>query len=510
MNALFIYPEIPDTFWGFKYALEFVSKKSAFPPLGLLTVAAMVPPEWKKTLVDMNVRDLTEQDLIRADYAFISAMHIQKESVRRVVGLCREYGIKTIAGGPYFTTSPDDFNEIDHVVLGEAELTLPELVKDLERGCAQHTYTVGPKPDLAFTPLPCWDLIDFNDYDSMLVQFSRGCPFDCEFCDIVQLNGRKQRTKTSRMFIRELNDLHRRGWRGSVFIVDDNFIGARTRVKQMLTELVLWMNRHGRPFRFFTEASIDLSEEEDLMELMAAAGFCKVFIGIESPSRNSLEEAGKIQNTRRDLLESIRIIQLHGLEVMGGFILGFDHDEEDIFDRLIEFIQRSGITVAMVGLLEALTGTRLWKRLKKEGRLLWEATGNNTDGMVNYVPKMDRDALIRGYRRVLDSIYSPAAYYRRCLSSIRGTKLPAVSFIGLDEVKALFKSIWRIGVKNEEGFRKYYWKLLLEILVVKPRSFGDAVRAMIMGLHLRKTLLRNIESTVFAVQNRGASLSIPG
>ena len=489
MNALFVYPEIPDTFWGFKYALEYVSKKAESPPLGLLTIAAMVPATWNKRLVDLNVRPLSEDDLLWADCAFISAMYIQKASAENVIRLCRASEVKVVAGGPYFTTSGDDFSSIDHVVLGEAEKIFPLLLNDLERGKAKHVYSSPKKPDLALTPLPDWDLIDFNDYDSMLLQFSRGCPFDCEFCDIVQLNGRRQRTKGASRFLQEMDALYHRGWHGPVFIVDDNFIGARSRVKEMLPELAKWMDRHGRPFYFFTEASVDLADDEELMDLMVKAGFNRVFIGIETPDAGSLQEAGKTQNTRRDLLQSVRIIQHHGLEVMGGFIVGFDHDSEDIFDRQIDFIQSSGITVAMVTLLEALTGTKLWKRLKGEGRLLVEFSGNNTDGMLNFVPRMDRDTLIRGYWRVLETIYSPAAYYRRCIVFLKASGQRARSRVDAQGLRALFRSVWRIGVRNEAGFRRYYWKFLVHTLIRKPSFFGEAVRTMIMGIHFRRALL---------------------
>ena len=494
MNVLFIYPEIPDTFWGLKYVLEFVSKKAEFPPLGLLTIASMVPGSWCKRLVDMNVRSLTQQDLLWADYVFISAMYIQKSSAENVIKVCRAHGIKVVAGGPYFTTAVDDFSMIDHLVLGEAEITFPLFLEDLEKGCPKHVYTAQEKPDLSLTPVPDWDLINFHDYDSMLVQYSRGCPYDCEFCDIVLLSGRRQRTKGTSQFLRELDVLYNRGWRSLVFIVDDNFIGAKFRVKEMLRELVVWMDHHGKPFHFFTEASVDLAEDEELMDLMADAGFNNVFIGIETPNAGSLEEAGKAQNMRRDLLESVRIIQRHGLEVMGGFIVGFDHDSEDIFDRQIEFIQSSGIIVAMVGLLEALTGTKLWKRLKEEGRLLCEASGNNTDGMLNFVPTMDKDTLIQGYRRVLETIYSPAAYYRRCITFLKVYNQRTVPRFGMPGIKAFFRSIWRIGIKNEGGFRRYYWLLLMRSLILKPRFFGEAVQTMIVGVHFRRTLLRYKET----------------
>lgn len=494
MNALFIYPEIPETFWGLKYALEFVSKKAELPPLGLLTIASMVPENWQKRLVDMNVKTLSPQDLAWADYAFISAMSIQKASVETVVQMCRAHGVKVVAGGPYFTTAGNDFSMIDHLVLGEAEITFPVFLKDLAIGCPQHVYTAHGKPDLSITPVPDWDLINLNDYNTMLIQFSRGCPFDCEFCDVVQIYGRKLRTKKTFQFIRELDALYNRGWRSRVFVVDDNFIGAKSRVKEMLHDLAAWMDRHGRPFYFFTQASVNLADDQELMDLMADAGFNNVFVGIETPHTGSLQEAYKTQNMQRDLLKSIRSIQRHGLEVMGGFIVGFDHDPEDIFDQQIEFIQSSGSIVAMVSLLEAPTGTRLWKRLKKEGRILEEFSGNNTNCDLNFIPKMDRTTLIQGYQRVLDTIYSPAAYYKRSIDFMKFYNQRTVPRFVLGSVKAFFKSIWLIGLKNQGGFRRYFWLLLMRTLILKPRFFGEAVETMIVGLHFRRMILKYTQS----------------
>lgn len=491
MNALFIYPEIPETFWSFKYALEYISKKSAFPPLGLLTIAAMVPDTWNKRLVDMNIRPLTDEDLIWADYAFISAMSVQKASFSRVLIRCRDLGVKVVAGGPHFTMEEGAIEGVDHLVLGEAEETFRNFLEDFSKGQAKGIYIPELKPDLDLACEPDWSLIDFRDYDSMLLQFSRGCPFDCEFCDIVRINGRKQRTKSPSRFISEVEGLFLKGWRGSVFIVDDNFIGVKSKAKEMLKVLAHWMDKHGRPFHFFTEASVNLAEDEELMNLMAEAGFNKVFIGIESPNAQSLGEAGKQQNLRVDLLKSVRIIQRHGLEVMGGFIIGFDSDPEDIFEKQIEFIQGSGIIMAMVGLLEALKGTRLWKRLSSEGRLLSESSGDNTDCELNFIPKMNRETLLSGYRRVLETIYAPAAYYRRCREFLVQYKQHTVSIIDGSGIRAFFKSLWRIGICNEEGFRPYYWKLLIRSILTQPKTFGEVVRLMIVGIHFRKCLLKD-------------------
>jgi radical SAM superfamily enzyme YgiQ (UPF0313 family) len=488
MKVLLLYPEIPDTFWSFKHALRFISKKAAFPPLGLLTIAAMIPHTWEKRLIDMNVRSLHDSDLLWADYVCISAMHVQRRSVAEVIARCRRLGVKIIAGGPYFTTSSDTFADIDHLVLGEAETVLSVLFDDIGNGMPKQFYSSVNHPDLSLTPVPQWDLIDFRDYESMLLQFSRGCPFDCEFCDIVVLNGRKQRTKPSEQFIREIDSLYRRGWRGSVFIVDDNFIGSKSKVKEMLCSLGKWMDRNGRPFHFFTEASINLAEDDELMSLMAYAGFNKVFVGIETPNIESLKETNKHQNTKKDLLDAVKTIQQNGMEVMGGFILGFDNDPENIFERQINFIQSSGITMAMVGILNALPGTKLWKRLGKEGRLIGESSGNNTTSSINFIPKMDIGKLADGYRQVVETIYSPEVYYRRCITFLRGYRQKTVSKIQFSGIAAFFKGLWHMGIRNEEGFRRYFWKLLIRSLFINPKTFGEAVRLLIVGIHFRKSM----------------------
>ncbi|HEY6871952.1 MAG TPA: radical SAM protein, partial [Geobacteraceae bacterium] len=376
MKILLVYPHYPDTFWSFRHALKFIGRKASFPPLGLLTVAAMLPGEWEKRLVDMNVRALSDEDLAWADCVFISAMTIQRQSAREVIARCRRLGVKTVAGGPLFTACHEDFPDVDHMVLNEAELTLPPFLDDLLRGEPRHLYTDERRADLRETPIPLWDLADVRQYAAMNIQYSRGCPFDCEFCDITGLFGRTPRTKELTQLIAELESLYARGWRGAIFFVDDNFIGDRKKLKrEVLPAMIDWMERKGRPFYFYTEASIDLADDGHLMELMVRAGFEEVFVGIETPHEDGLAESGKVQNRNRDLLASVRRLQQAGLQVHGGFIVGFDSDPPSIFERQIRFIQESGIVTAMVGVLSVLRGTKLYQRLSREGRLLCDTSG---------------------------------------------------------------------------------------------------------------------------------------
>ena len=316
-----------------------------------------------------------------------------KSSAAQIISRCRLQGKRVVCGGPLFTSSPEAFDEADHLVLNEAEVTLPLFLKDLQAGSPQHVYRTEEKPDISLTPAPRWDLINMKYYASMSVQYSRGCPFDCEFCDIVNLNGRKPRVKSSAQMIRELQILYDMGWRGRVFFVDDNFIGNRTKVKAFLKDLSPWQESRGFPFSLYTEASVNLAQDEELMHLMTDAGFDSVFLGLESPEEECLAECGKHQNRSLDLVEAVKTIQRNGMEVMGGFIIGFDNDPPNIFERQIKFIQNSGVVKAMIGLLNAPPGTRLYHRLKEEGRLLEQGTGDNCDGSMNFVPKMDAQIL---------------------------------------------------------------------------------------------------------------------
>jgi radical SAM superfamily enzyme YgiQ (UPF0313 family) len=487
MRVLLVYPEFPDTFWSFKYALKFTSKKSVFPPLGLLTVAAMLPQEWEKKLIDMNVRRLRDGDIAWADCVFISAMSIQSASAHSVITRCKRAGVRVAVGGPLFTACPEKYKMVDHLILNEAEITLPPFLNDLEKGCAAHIYTSDEKPDITQTPVPLWSLIRMKDYSSMNIQYSRGCPFNCEFCDVVVLFGRKPRLKTARQVTAELDALYDDGWRGTVFFVDDNFIGNKEALKSsVLPAAITWQEAHGYPFHFDTEASINIADDEELMQLMVSAGFRQVFVGIETPNEDSLSECGKNQNCGRDLLACIETIQSHGMEVQGGFILGFDSDPDTIFDTLTRFIQQSGIVVAMVGLLNAPRGTRLYQRMEKEHRLTSDFTGDNTDYSMNFTPKMAYDKLVSGYKNVVASIYGPESYYQRVTRYLDAertlTRKPVKLCPG--DVVSFLKSVFRLGIVGKE--RRLFWRLLLHTLRHNPAQLQKAVTYAVYGHHFRK------------------------
>lgn len=489
MRVLLLYPKFPKTFWSFKYALPFIGKKAAFPPLGLLTVAAMLPQDWEKKLIDLNIQDLNEKELKLADLIFISAMIVQKESVQEIINLAKKNGKKIIGGGPLFTTGYEEFlNDIDCFVLGEAETTLPSFLEDFKNGNLKKVYRSDQWPDVNNTPIPEWGLIDMKKYASLCIQFSRGCPFNCEFCDIVLLNGHFPRTKNKEQVLQELNVLYQLGWRGGVFFVDDNFIGNKIKLKsEILPAIVAWMIEKKYPFSFHTQTSINLADDEELITLMVKAGFTAVFVGIETPKEESLKGCGKFQNVNRDLLASIRRLQNHGLQVQAGFIVGFDQDTPSIFNRMILFIQTSGIMTAMVGTLQALPKTRLWERLKREGRLISEPTAN-TDGTINFVPKMNLRSLTSGYKKIISRIYSPKYYYRRLITFLKeyqpGEKKGRPKKFTFNQILALLKSIWVLGIK-EKG-RRYYWKLFFWSLFKKPKFFPLAIDLAIKGFHFRK------------------------
>ncbi len=488
MNILLVYPKVAETFWSFKHALRVVGRKAAFPPLGALTVAAMLPKSWNLRLVDLNVRPVKDEDLWWADYVFISAMIAQKDSARQVIDWCRKLSVKTVGGGPLFRAYRNDFPDVDHLVLGEGESTVPRFVRDLEKGLPQALYDCDDHPPLENTPTPLWDLIDLNNYSCMSVQYSRGCPFNCEFCDIIVMNGRVPRTKNNEQMLAELDALYERGWRGSVFIVDDNFIGKKKEVKSLLRAIAVWQAGHRRRLTFFTEASVDLAEDLELMDLMVKAGFNKVFLGLETPSEEGLRECGKAQNLRQSLSDSVSIIQNQGLAAMGGFIIGFDSDPPDIFQRQVNFIQINGIVTAMIGLLTAIPGTRLYQRLEEEGRLLFKASGDNTDasGSLNFIPKMDRSTIIDGYKWVMNTIYSPEMYYKRILAFLHQYHPKAVTSLESQDLLALVRSLWFLGLADKDSNKGYYWRLLKDGLSKYRQAFADVVTMSIYGYHFRK------------------------
>jgi len=497
MKILLVYPQYPDTFWSFRYALKFVSKKASLPPLGLLTVAAMLPDDWEKKLVDMNVSQLSDEDIGWADFVLISAMVVQRDSAKEVIKRCQRLGTRTVAGGPLFTTGHREFKGVDHLVLGEAEVTLPMFLRDLERGNPQRIYLSKARPDIQETPVPLWSLINQKQYSSMSLQYSRGCPFNCEFCDIIILNGHRPRTKSQEQVIAELEALYRHGWRSGVFIVDDNFIGNKRKLKEeILPAVIAWQKSKKHPFVLSTEASINLADDETLMRMMVEAGFNCVFVGIETPNEASLVECNKTQNRNRDLVASVKKIQNHGLEVQGGFIVGFDSDPISIFKSQINFIQNSGIVTAMVGLLNAPPGTRLYKRLKKENRLLRAFTGDNTDLSLNFIPRMNHATLINGYKQILDTIYSPKQYYERVKAFLKEYRpnIRKKSKPHPYQLAAFLKSIWVLGFK-EKG-RRYYWKLFLLTLMKYPRKLPISISLSVYGYHFRKVVEKYISTPI--------------
>ena len=485
MRVLLVYPVFPDTFWSFKHALEFVRKKAGAPPLGLLTVAALLPEPWEKRLVDMNVRALSDADIQWADMVFVSAMVIQRDSARQVIDRCRDLGVKVVAGGPLFTIEPEEFADVDHLVLNEGEITLPQFLADLEQGEPQRLYTTDQFPDITQVPVPLWHLADLKSYETVSIQFSRGCPFNCDFCNVTVLLGHRPRTKTAQQIIAELDALYALGWRRGVFFVDDNFIGNRRVLKESVLPALIEWRRDKEGLTFNTEVSINLSDDPELMRLMSEAGFNTVFVGIETPNEDSLAECNKFQNKGRDLVESVKRLHRFGLQVQGGFIVGFDSDTPRIFQQQIEFIQRSGIVTAMVGLLQAPPGTKLYQRMEQEGRLVSSLSGDNVNGSTNIIPRMDLEALRKGYRQILDHIYSPQHYYERVRTFLQDYEPPKIHIkIDAGYVAAFFRSIYRLGIKGQE--RVQYWKLVFWTLFRKPRLFPLAITMAIYGFHFRR------------------------
>jgi radical SAM superfamily enzyme YgiQ (UPF0313 family) len=486
-NILLVYPKVPsNTYWSFKCALKFIRKKSAMPPLGLLTIAALFPDKYNLKLIDLNVAPLNESDIHWADAIFISAMIVQQDSMREVIRRCKRVGKIIVAGGPFPTSNYQDIADVDHFLLGEVDLTLSDFLLDLEKGIAKPVYPKPCHPDISNLPVPRFDLLDMDAYGSMAIQYSRGCPFHCEFCDIWTIYGNKPRLKSADTLLKELDALYDLGWRGPLFLVDDNFIGNKKRVKtELLPALKVWQINHGYPYHFFTEASINMGEDEKLLTAMREAGFNQVFIGVETPDPKGLEETGKKQNLKTNMENSIRTIQRHGMEVMAGFIIGFDSDKEDIFDRQISFIQQNAIPKAMIGFLNALPGTRLYHRLKMEGRILKASLGNNTHCMTtNFKTIMDPNRLKEGYKNILACVYdfNLKNYFERCshfLDTIEYTGYFQRK-IHVKDLIIFFRSICG-QVFTPYGFQ--YLKFVFRSMIKHPNIFGEAISLCISGHH---------------------------
>ena len=489
-NALLVYPRQPPTYWGSDFALDIVGVKSAFPPLGLLTIAAMFPPGYDLRVVDMNVASLEDSDLEWADMVFTSTMIVQRTSLENVIERCNRAGVPVVAGGPHPTTFHDEIDGVSHFVLDEAEEIFPEFLSDLADGTAKAVYREPMKPDVTRTPVPRFDLIDMDSYFSMGVQFSRGCPFDCEFCDIIKLYGQVPRTKSPDQVIREFDTLYELGWRGPVFLVDDNFIGNKREAMKLLPEIAAWQRERGHPFTLSTEASVNLSRMDELMDIMVEAGFDTVFLGIETPNPKALLKTKKQQNvSKRDdnyLFTAVRTIQGKGMQVQGGFILGLDGDDEGVFDAQIEFIREAGIPVAPIYLLTALRGTDMYERFRRENRLIDVPLGNNATTL-NFKTEMDRGTLIEGYMRVTATLYDPALenYLERCLALLENLEFVPHLYKPKSR-NAVFADLMgvrsRLSARQIPAFTKYIAKVSKD----HPRLLPMAVRLAAMGYHFEK------------------------
>ena len=506
-NALLVSPEFPTSYWGYQHALEFVDKKSVMPPLGLLTVAGMFPEEgFNLRLVDMNVDPLTDADIEWADAVFTSTMIVQQQSLIDVAARCKEAGTPVVAGGPHPTSFSDELEHVDHLVLGEVENSFADFLSDWQQGTAQRIYDVPPKPNVSDAPVPRYDLLNMEAYDSMASQFSRGCPFDCEFCDITKLFGRVPRTKDSVQMLAEFDTLYELGWRGGLFLVDDNFIGNKRDALRLLTAVAEWQEERDYPFKLYTEASVNLAAMDELMDAMVAAGLHMVFLGIETPTAAALAKSKKGQNVKEGegsfLLDAVRAIQHKGIEVAGGFIVGLDGEDETVFDAQIDFIQEAGIQRAMVGLLTALRGTDLHKRLDEEGRLLHHSSGNNVEIALNFVPEMDPETLIAGYKRVLTTLYDGSLknYFTRTLKMYEhlNPDTPAVRArngrITKSDVRAVARSIRR-QVFSRQG--PAYVKFLATVIAKHPKMFPAAVTSAIIGYHFEKVTALSVTKHEF-------------
>jgi len=471
MRVLLLYPLFPKSFWSFEKTLALVDCKALMPPLGLITVAAILPQEWEFRLVDHNVQEVTESDWDWAELVIISGMIVQKSDMLVQITAAKQRNKLVAVGGPYATTSPHEVESADFLVLDEGEITLPMFIEAIQRGDRSGTFRSAEKPAVTETPIPRYDLLDLTAYDNMSVQFSRGCPFQCEFCDIIVLYGRKPRTKTPEQLLAELQCIYDLGWRGAVFMVDDNFIGNKRNVKLLLKELKVWMAEKGYPFGITTEASVDLAQDDELMELMVECNFKKVFLGIETPDQESLALTSKFQNTRDPLTESIDKITRAGMQVMAGFIIGFDGEKQKAGDRIVKFVEQTEIPLAMFSMLQALPSTALWDRLEKEGRLLNGSANINQTTLMNFVPTRDIEEIAREYVNAFWELYDPAAYLDRIFRyymKLGDAKNVVSKRTSLKTVRALLLILWKQGIVAQTRIK--FWTNLIQVLIQKPRQ----------------------------------------
>ncbi len=520
MKALLIYPLFPKSFWSFEKALDLIERKALLPPLGLITVAAILPQEWEFQLVDRNVQEVTEDQWQWADIVILSGMIVQKGDMIDQIREAKQRGKKVAIGGPYATSFHKELrDEVDYLVLDEGEITLPMFVEALEKGEESGIFRATEKPDVTGTPIPRYDLLDLDAYSEMSVQFSRGCPFQCEFCDIIVLYGRKPRTKSPEQLIAELECLYNLGWRRTIFLVDDNFIGNKRNVKLLLRALQPWMEEKGYPFTFGTEASVDLADDQELMDLMTACNFGTVFLGIETPDESSLEVTKKFQNTRDPLSESVHKIVSSGIRVMAGFIIGFDGEKPGAGDRIIRFVQKTNIPLALFSMLQALPDTALWHRLEKEGRLLGESGDVNQTTLMNFIPTRPVEEIAQEYIKAFWQLYDPQEYldrtYRhyRTLGEAPCHKIPKKKKgggrkIDATALKALLTICWRQGVVRKT--RTSFWVYLGEMFRHNRRGIPSYLTVCAQIEHFleyRQIVKEQIEAQLAAYQQNMRQLT---
>lgn len=489
MRILLVYPEMPDTFYAMKHFMKVVNKKAAYPPLGLLTVASLLPENWEKKLIDLNTSKLHDRDLLWADYVFLSAMNVQEESAAEIIKRCGSLGVKVVAGGTLFTHEYMRFPGVDHFVLNEAEITLPLFLDDLEKGTAQPVYKTAAFADVTASPLPSLGLIDRGQYLYDIVQYSRGCPYMCDFCDVTALLGRRPRTKTPQQIIAELDEIGKDGYTQLVLFADDNLIGNKRVLKdELLPALIEWRKRTQPAFYFATQLTVNLADDEELMQMLIDAGFRHIFIGIETPSEESLKVSHKTQNLKKNLLTTIHHIHSKGFIISGGFIVGFDTDDETIFQRQVQFIQQSGIPLPIVNILKAPPGTDLYRRMKAEGRL--SKPFAFTEGDTNLIPVMDPVQLYKGFIEVIDSIYKPAGSYQRLMQFFDTYRFPKNTLkvkerITLNHLKIVARIVFKLGIVDSD--RKWFWKLITWSITKNRKMLDKAFFYSVMIYQMNET-----------------------
>jgi hypothetical protein len=515
MRCLLVYPEFQSaSFWNYREACRIKGARYPAAPLGLLTVAALLPREWDLKLVDRNVEELDERLFDWADLVMVGGMIAQQTDHLALIQKARARGKRVVSGGPDATNSPHLYEAADHLLLGEAECTMPLFLADLAAGQAGPLYRSAERADLTRSPVPRWDLVDVDRYAYLGLQWSRGCPFNCEFCDIIELFGRVPRLKQPGQVLGELDNLYRLGWRGAVDIVDDNFIGNQREVAKLLGAITHWQEEHGWPFEFGTEVSLNLADRPELLELMRQAGFRVVFTGIETPDEAALVKMRKLQNTRRDIRASVSKLHASGMMVMAGYILGVDGEGPDAADRIIELIDASAVPVDMVGLLFALPSTQLARRLAAENRLPDDFAvmrtgmgGDQCSEGLNFTTARPKNQILRDYVRILRSIYSPAAYFDRVLRMALalghgGRKLSLGTRGQIKDVVTFFRMIWNIGLRRRWGWR--WWRLLAQVLWKNPRSVRYALWMAALYLHFAEftpAMIDRIERRAQALEN---------